>query len=270
MKRFTYIGILFVAAWGLVGGCDPKFEPIDREKGQYSVYGGLDIRKDTNFIRVKDLNVPLADDTLQQLGAVVTLRNMREGIAQELTDSIVTIEGARLHNFRTTLPINPQTPYLLTVSPPGREGVQALATTPAIASTRLTPGSGIGCRTDFQLIFDPVDPTAGIDLDIEFEFLFEKFTLRTPTRNYIRYENNRAILEISPYLVLQLVPDLPAIPSRTLCDQLTSDIFTVSYYHFGPGFRSSTTSDSLDIPGGTAEFFGFYRDTLTIELQLEP
>lgn len=260
----------FLLLLGLITlcGCDPRFNPIDTEKGRYSVYGTLDIDKDVNYIRVKNLNIPLAHDTLKTLDATVTLENLRNGTSEKLQDVVFEVQGVRLHNYRTTMPINPRTPYLLTIDPTEGKEIRALATTPSIAQTQVIPQQ-IRCHTDFKIVFDPVDPEAGIQAAIEFEFRNDRYTLRSPLKSYITQQNNKAILQLTPHLVLQLVPQLPAIPSRTLCEQLTSDIFTVSYYHFGPGFRNSTTSDSLDIPGGTADFFGFYTDTLTIELDLE-
>ena len=97
---------------GLQLSCDTSIEPLDKETGIYSVYGALDMNDSTNYIRVRDMNVPFTSDSTEVLDAVVTLKN--NGEVLDLKAVRKEYRGIYLHNFEVNGEIYPETEYTLT------------------------------------------------------------------------------------------------------------------------------------------------------------
>lgn len=114
--------------------CDDTFSPIEPSQRAFSIFGHLDAAADTQWIRVMPLR-PLLITTPEPLGFRVTLEQMATGEVIELRDSVfrftghnqdVGSDGVYLHNFWTTLPIEPGATYRFAVE--GARGARAEAT----------------------------------------------------------------------------------------------------------------------------------------------
>ena len=68
---FQYI--LLLAASFVFFYCDNSFDPLDEETGIYAIYGVLDLNDSTNYIRIRDLNVPFTAEATESIDAEVSL-----------------------------------------------------------------------------------------------------------------------------------------------------------------------------------------------------
>ena len=259
--------VLLLGVPVLVAGCDNSVDILDRDTGLYSVYGALDINAEINSIRVKNLNTPLVDDSTRTLDATVTLENRRTGTSQVLKDSIVQFENVYTHNFRTTMPINPDTKYRLTVKHPDGRTAQATATTPPLAETNVNP-RGKACETPIRIAFEPVASPKNLEPEIGFEIDGQRRW--TPAFRPRSNESNADLVfvQFTPKQLLDAVfkPDSPLGGQEVWCHELDSNTLFVRYTHLGPDFSGDTPSDSLNVPGGLGQFGGYYEDSFTFKI----
>lgn len=103
----------------LATGCEAPFDPFqENAAGPFSVYGYLDLKADTQWIRVMPVRQDLVPDSAP-IDAVVTLEHLGSGRVVTLRDSLFTyrdpgLDGvAYAHNFWTTEPIEPEATYRL-------------------------------------------------------------------------------------------------------------------------------------------------------------
>lgn len=83
----------------LAAGCDDGFNPFVEDERAFALYGLLDARRDTQFVRVQDLQAP-RDTVPDRLAARVTTTDLASGQTVEWRDSLVVLEdGSRRHLF---------------------------------------------------------------------------------------------------------------------------------------------------------------------------
>ncbi|PEN14831.1 hypothetical protein CRI94_00605 [Longibacter salinarum] len=151
-------------------GCDTTIDAVQpRDEYQFSMYGVLDVGRDTQWIRVEDLRDSLPLGARDDINATVMLTDETTGTSVELNDSIFTFASARdlrQHNFWTTLPIRGMHTYRIDVI---REGdVRASATTS-------TPDPDYDYETinvtadSFDFVTSGIPMVAGARLDIELD-----------------------------------------------------------------------------------------------------
>lgn len=67
MKTINKSILFIIFAAVSFSGCDNTFQPFVQGKVPYSVYGYLEAGRDTNFVRVAELDNPLLADSTQNL-----------------------------------------------------------------------------------------------------------------------------------------------------------------------------------------------------------
>lgn len=270
MKTPTFSNARLILLWGtcltgllFAGACDNSLDPIDTEKGIYSIYGFVDINAEENYVRVKDLNIPLVDDTTQFTGATVTLTNTENLSETEVLEEVtVDFDSVKTHNFRAEMNIRPHTTYRVKVAGDDGRSVSATATTPGIAEYSAEP-TGQKCNVPITFRFNPVREGNFILMYIRF------FVKGKPeVAPYIlKPQGGEAVLVRSPN---QIITD--ATRQMYSCIRLSDAHLYVDFTHFGPDFDlgadNTNISDSLAIPGGTGTFLGILRDSLTVPIEL--
>lgn len=106
-------------ASALALGCDDTVQPfLEDENAIFSMYGYLDLRADTQWVRVMPVRQTLLLGP-DPIDAVVTLEHLGSGRVVTLHDSLVTFVDPRLggaayaHNFWTTERLEPEASYRL-------------------------------------------------------------------------------------------------------------------------------------------------------------
>lgn len=227
--------------------------PFDEEKGLYSIYGYLDLDKEVNYIRVKDLNATLTTNSTDNINATVTLENTDKNIVETLQDTLVKFEGIYTHNFRTTMEINPVTSYKITVERSDGKSVTATATTPQIADVNWGPTNDY-CQFPVEITFEPI--LDKYDLEVAIGFDYED----------IRYWVYPEITHVEGELIkYRFTPDSIIRSMEIECHQLDDDKLFIEYTHYGPDF-DSTGSDTLDTPTETVKFGALYEDSFTFPI----
>jgi len=109
-----FCGILLAS--GLVA-CDTSVQTVQPlEDFNYTLNGYLDLRADTQWIRVEDLNDGVPYGSPESIDATVMLSDLDAGTSYELRDSLVSFRsGPSYHTFWTDQDILPETRYRLDV-----------------------------------------------------------------------------------------------------------------------------------------------------------
>lgn len=240
--------------------CSNEIDPLDESKGQFSIYGALEIGTRDNVIRVRDLNEPFVAESTRTLDATVTLTDLERGTTETLRDTVVRFDGLPTHNFRSALAIRPQTRYRVSVEAPGRGPVTATATTPRRTELEVRP-TGRTCNVPIRLTFAPIDDPEDLDVEIGFDYDGRRYWTRLPFVD--RGSDDRITTSFVPLSVLDRAFGACQPPSnlpRTVwCDDLDSETFYLRFTHFGT--RSGGTSDAdIDVPGGAGNLVGVQQE----------
>lgn len=125
-----------VLASTLATGCDHPFEPFqESEDAVFSIFGYLDLKADTQWVRVMPVRQDLFLDP-EPIDAVVTLEHLGSGRTVTLNDSLFGFVDRRLdavayvHNFWTTERLQPGASYRLTAARSDGASTTALVVMP--------------------------------------------------------------------------------------------------------------------------------------------
>lgn len=275
--RFFVFGIVMFVL--VLQGCDNSLDPLEENKGRYSIYGALNIDKEVNYIRVKDLNIPIGKDSAESFSGTVTLEDLNTGNVEQLERTTAVFDSVVTHNFKATMDITPATDYRVAVEAPDGKVVSKIAHTPTIADYMITtnidttdPHLNIDdfCVADYTVTFEPIQPGEGIIADIGFEMNGNEVWLEDEVITAFP-KNTSAQLVINPQKVIDEAAnpdgDPLDLPTIKICRQeLTSHVFTVRYQHLGLSFVDRSTSDSLNIPFGTGQLVGMYENTFSFDI----
>ena len=267
MKKGINILLLFSAVFFVFWGCETSINPLNEEKGIYSIYGYLDLNKEENYIRVKNLNKPLSEMDEDSIDADVTFTNLANGNSNKLKDTVVTFDGVKTHNYGINMDLQPDTKYQVRVERSDGRETLATATTPAIADRNLTP-SNAGCFSNIQLKFRPVRSRFAMDLEIGIPFDDKIFW--TKMDSDLIDANNVVRINFTPWYIIRKVfgGNNPAgfESEQVYCSDLSDDTYRVRYTHFGPDLSRNTISDTLSAPGGAGKFGALYNDSFSFKI----
>ncbi len=262
MKLSTYrIGIISLSAlllitFGMIA-CDNTIDPFETEVGLYSVYGGLDLNSDRNYIRVMDLNTPL-NSTDTDLNAVVEFENLNTGFTEILEDTLVQFDGVNTFNFIKTGEIFPKTNYKVTVTRADGLFREVFTQTPP-KSDYTVEGENRSCFLPVIFTLDEVGEDDTILWNVSFEY--DNRIFESPLQLFIpplRTEDGGLQVQFRPQQVL----DPFFGENRVQCYELTDDKFNVEFVHHGPGYELN--SSDTDGPVKTSRLIGFYREMETV------
>lgn len=243
-----------------VSGCDNSIDPLDEERGIYSIYGGLNVNSDINYIRVRDLNVPIREGERWEFDGTVSITNKNTSETQVLNDTLVSIDDIYVWNFESTMPIEPETVYEVTAEKPDGRHVTATATTPNITEVQTSPEFP-DCLTPITIDIEPVK-TGRIEAELGFRWLGQILWLSVspgiigPGESPERYR-----LRLTPR---ELITE--RLDTSRWCHQLPEDLLYLRYTHFGPDFSEATISDTLNIPGGAGNLGAYYNDVVSFTI----
>ena len=239
--------------------CDNTVDPLDEERGFYSIYGTLNMNAEKNYIRVRDLNVPIREGEIVDFNAEVTLQNLRSSELEVLKDTLVEFDGVYVRNFETTMPIDPEAEYEIAVENPEGVRVSATTTTPNFANAEVLEELP-NCTTSIKIDIEPIK-LGNIQAEIGFQWLgsirwvsYSPQHLPDNLPKQSQSENRTFEIRITPLSVI-----IQALEEERWCHELDSDLFYYRFTHYGPDFFEDTISDKLDIPGGSGSFGAFYN-----------
>ena len=253
------ISVLIISVWA---GCDNSLEPLDRDTGVYSVYGALDLNKDINEIRVRDLNIPFIEEATTDIDATVVLENLNSGLKETLNSERFLEEGVYHHNFIVTQDIQTNTGYQLTITRSDGEEVSLTTTTPTYPTPVAEPINE-QCYTPIEVTFEPVYEST-IAFFIEFRAFLSPVTRLGPYVIRRDSENeNKATFTFTP---VDLVRMIPGSLGRKRCSDLIKPQFEFYYGHYSPGFYEFIVDNPFDAFESTRRFGSFYQDTLVVPI----
>lgn len=264
-------------AGGMLGGCDNSLNPIS-EGTVYTIHGALNVSKDWQAVRVRNLKNPITPEGTGELEAKVTIENLETGATVPLQDSVVTFEGVTTHNYWAHFDVTPDTKYKVTVSgPDGRSTATATTRTPKIKRARARPDSG-NCLDAFTVWFPNFDELALIQARIGY-MPDRQMVWRDLTPRFGRQDGKTVpLVRFQPEELIK--PDIPSQdePSRLFyeprCWELTDNKIYVGFRHLGPAWSGRFPGQEVEFdPTETGRvqnglgFFGGYRmDTIAVEV----
>lgn len=240
-----------------MSACDYSIAPLDEGRGNYSIYGYLDLNEPHSYIRVKDLKQPNTQEATLEIDYSVTFENLETGESEVLEDSVVRFPVAYTHNFRTTLDITYDTPYRVTVEGPSGKSAYATTRTPGRLEREVGP-TGAPCNRTVRISFFPIENRNALVLDAGFELDGE--LIWQPVTYDFTSPSGVSVFDFSPEeLIADAGYDIP-------CSRLDSDLIHVRYTHYSTDFFERINTDSLDIPGGAGRFGALEREQFTFTI----
>lgn len=246
------IGFLFFS-------CDNTIDPFEKDTGLYSIYGYLDLNKTTNYIRVRDLNVPFTADATKNLDATVRLENLSTGVTETLIEQVIEFEGIYLHNFIVNGVIAPDTKYRLTVERSDGNSVSVDVKTPARPVPVVNQNS-MDCESPVEIIFDPVN---GGTIDAEIVFPWNNRQVDQDGPTLIDDDENETPGKFIYTFTPQDILDNLTFVSGLTCSDLSDDYFGLEYFHYSPGYYQEIQKIHNDLsinPGGGLDFSKVLRE----------
>lgn len=250
---YSLLAVLLIG--GLLASCENSINPFDTTTGFYSIYGTLDLKEDDNFIRVKDLNKPLKQNSNEDLPVDVVLANLDEGVSEVLEDSVKKINGVYTHNFRTTMEIKPGDRYRVSVEDSAGNTALATATAPYFADKRSFPKVP-NCSTEVELSYHNVGSPRHMSVEFGIQFREDVYWVDIPITEGDSTREAQFRFELKELIDNALYKH----GYNAWCHHLSDDSLYVRYDHFGPDFYARTETDTVSLPGGTGRFGAMYHE----------
>ena len=257
--------LIFVCLFIGVISCDNTLEPVDTENGIFAVYGILDLRSDTNHIRVNDMNQPFTEDATRNIDAEVVLENLDSGFSEILEDQRVLFQGVYQQNFKVGQPIIPNTDYRVTVTRSDGATLSLDATSPSQPEAVADPVNE-NCYTPIDVSFDPMYEGT-ISFYVEYRVILPRETRTDTIRQGIYTFRNEgepgteATYTFTPVNFMKLTPQTGG---SYRCTDLVVPEFNIVYRHFSEGFYEKFYEGEFEAFESTQRFGSYYADTLTI------
>jgi len=249
----------FIFSTGLLS-CDSTLKPVDKDFGIYAVYGMLDLRKDINYIRVRDLNVPFTESATREIDAEVTLENLNSGFTEVLERNRRLFNGVYQHNFKIEQEIEANTEYQFTITRSDGASLILNATSPSYPEPIAEPVNQ-DCYTPIDVTFNPMYKGTIVYL-IEYKvgdtLRQGSFTLKNES-----IQGTGASFTFTPIDLLKVVP---GSRGAFRCTELTVPEFNITYRHFSEGFYEKFYENKFEAFESTQRFGSYYEDTLTIPI----
>ncbi len=259
-KKILLLLFGLLMATGLLASCENELDPIDRDIGIYGLYGVLDLNRQVNYIRVKDLNAEFTEAATDIIDATVTFENMETGSIQMLQSTKLEWDGIFLHNFIVNGPIAPDTRYRVTAERSDGAEVAIETLTPTMPVPQAKPINE-DCHTPITVAFEPIN---GSTIGLKLGFLRGDTLWRVEQIVEANQQNsNRISYTFVPQDELDLFP--PG-NQTILCNELSETNVFVSYVHYSPGFYDKIKNDPFDILASTDRLGALYYDTLAIPI----
>jgi len=262
---------------------DRSIDPFEKDGGKFSVYGVLDMNKETNFIRIKDLSKEFEPGINKELNAQVILENLNNGNKVQLRDSVIKLSGFYTHNFVFEEQIEPESIYELSIESSDGRSLKTLAFTPQITEAVVIPDANVQCFRFVEFTFKNVVRPERIRMEVGFFFqgqivwgdigkLVElRYDIEGKDEMFVQARPKDLLIEVFP------PPGLgdPRVDQNNLqpvflCNTLDSPYALVRYTHLSrewENFKLDTETgqfdptQSIDVPGGLGFFGAVFQDT---------
>lgn len=166
--------LLLIAVVGGLSACETGVEPIVQGDRYFSLYGFLDMRHDTQYVRVEAVAPTLRVTSPEALEARVTSTDLATGDSTVWRDSVVTFsDGTYGHVFWTPLRIIASHTYRIEVERPDGRRTWAETTVPARPEPEVQPAVSFNdrgvMRARQQIIWHDV-PRAPFTTNVKYRF----------------------------------------------------------------------------------------------------
>ena len=237
----------------LFSSCDNTIDPLNEERGSFSIFGGLNMNSDTNYVRVRDLNIPIREGETWEFDGTVTITNTTTSETEQMSDTLVNIDGVYVWNFGSAMPINATDKYEVTAENEQGKRVTATATAPNISFADM-PTKFPNCKATVNIVIEPVK--AGfIEADVGFEWRDKVLWLPVaPEFGTVGEPDERKVLE---FRLLDLLEERLGQPRW--CHEMSDNQLYVRFTHFGPDFSERVQSDFPDLPGAAGNLGAYYK-----------
>lgn len=276
--RTFFPGIIFLMMSFLVvfTGCqDKRINPLEEERGIYSIYGAMDMDEEQHYFRVKDLRGPLSSTSEQIIDATVVFEDLETGNQKSLQDTVVEFSGNFTHNYFLEERLDIRNPYQITVTRSDGSSVSSVATTPGVTAPSAIPSENVHCFQPMEIRFDNVLPSEQIRYEVGFEYDRDTYWLElSRVCPLTRIPNENAVsINLMPLDLIGAVfprPGTNAVScnfaiANIRCSDLDSEVVRFRYLHLGPEWQNVypiypvDPEDIGDVNNGLG-FFGAYRE----------
>ncbi len=299
-RRFFLPGVAAALVTMLVlGGCDPSVTVVNpSDQYRFSLFGTLSVTADTQVIRVEPLGDTTRIGAQPDLDATVVLENLDAGTQVSLNGSFESVSGgiARVHNFKTTHPIQPGTTYRVSVRVGEETVTTATTTTPAQPPTlEHEPDSGndkpfflpcsfnfrgalVESENTFTLRASNVEAVAAVKVLYPVDVPGQSLQGLIPFDHYddVEYREGRELYRISVFYgrdLSSLIGRGQGCPSRSQFEQPYALVEVTAGGPDWPDWRGASINEIArpdtftNVQGGHGFVGSIYSDTIHVPIQ---
>jgi hypothetical protein len=256
MKRFL-IALCLLSIALLLSSCDASITPIEKNNGEFSIYGFLDLNRPGNVIRIRDLDAPYTRDATEQFNATVTLENLSSNFKEELRSDTAYFHDLLHYNFIAIQDIEPDTEYRLEVKRPNGKKFTKKIISPTRQDPAIAPQNQ-DCNTPVTISFDSLSRgTIILELAVSYggELRWsEHIVLRAPSGDSKMVSYSFIPTELLVYAIENGV-------RASRCIELSSNIITLRATHYSPGFYDLIFGEEFDVYENSKMFGSLYSET---------
>ncbi|MBO6795164.1 MAG: hypothetical protein JJ895_14740 [Balneolaceae bacterium] len=259
LNRLALVCLLFSV---LLLSCerDRVINPFEDNIGTYSAYGALDVDKDLNSIRIRNVSNPfLVDSIVGYEDVSVFFSDFSTNTEVQLQDTIINFNGNYTYNYLIREDLQPASQYGITIRFDGDQESKATFTTPGLSFADTTPDKSSGCFQLMRISFKNIKRPEYVRAEVGVIYQGEERWAEIKTVDQIDYVEGRDEMEVKLTVTNLLVDIFPPPPEATInipprlwlptvrCQEL--DVYTlfIRYIHFGPEWEIFRGTDFLDL-----------------------
>lgn len=267
MHHKTNLG-LYVIVVLLFLSCNNTIEPIDEDTGIYAIYGFLDLKEQTHYIRIRDLNTPFTREATETINASVTFHNLTLGSSYPLESERREHQDVYQHNFVFRDNVFADHDYSLIVERSDGVTVEANIRTPTMPEPVAEPLN----QNCFVPVSFELGPLNGGTVVLRLG-LGPNRNDRWGTSHVLKPNEDQSLGKVIFTFIPhdQVINILPGTnPDQRCAQHLRTGNIYVSYIHYSPGFYERIINDPFDILASTQRFGALYHDTLAVPVDTTP
>lgn len=262
--RLSGLIILIITA---LLGCGNTIDPLDETRGNFVIHGALNLHEQFNFIRVRNLHSPLNKEATLELNATVHLQNLTTGEKEILDDSLVFFDEFYTHNFKTTIDINPEMTYQLSVHGDNGSTKSVSTVTPPYANHYVGPAfDRRNCETTLFFGIGPVSNRGLFEVEVGFSYGSKTFWNRPEPNPYSQFSSQWVTVQFKPVDFINETLNTGDGAGTVWCHELSDDQLYVRYTVYSEDFEDGVGSGNRAIPGGIGRFGSYYNETFSFEI----
>ncbi len=285
--------LIFIVSFVIaIASCDRNrtIDPFEDDIGSFSVYGAIELGKDNNSIRIRNVSIPfLADSTIGYEEIEVSLKEVDSGRSVDIEEKLVNQNGNYTVNYVILEDLEPRIDYEFSITDEFGNVVSSVFKMPGINTHRINQNRILDCYHPIKFYWDNVIAPEYILMEVGVDYQGQRYwgeVQRIDEPDHVPGANQMQMELTVRQLLVDVFPPpfggeastslpLEKWPPTVECYELDNNIIHVRYIHFGQDWEQfEETSyyifdylDSGEITNGIGFLGGIRRDRFSFTVE---